>query len=103
METLCFHAQQTVEKSIKAVLIHFRIAFPYTHDIAVLRDLVRSSGRNWPNDLDRAAELTDYAVESRYPGPFDEVTREEYDQAVALATRVLAWAEQSIVGDETRQ
>ncbi|MCX6345898.1 MAG: HEPN domain-containing protein, partial [Armatimonadetes bacterium] len=31
-ETLCYHTQQSVEKSLKAVLLHDKIEFPYTHN-----------------------------------------------------------------------
>jgi HEPN domain-containing protein len=38
--TLCFHAQQAVEKSLKAVLVHRGIGFPRTHNLGVLMDLL---------------------------------------------------------------
>ena len=40
---LCFHAQQAVEKSIKAVLVHHGIDFPKTHNLQVLIDLLVSN------------------------------------------------------------
>jgi len=43
--------------------------------------------------------LTDYAVETRYPGGFEPVTQEEYEEVVALAEAVLLWA-QSIAGPQ---
>jgi len=41
--------------------------------------------------------LTPYAVQSRYPGWAEEVTREEYRQALELAARVVFWVE-SVIG-----
>ena len=38
-EHLCFHAQQAAEKSIKAVLLKYRIDFPYTHNLQTLLNL----------------------------------------------------------------
>lgn len=76
--TLCFHAQQAVEKSIKAVLVHKGIVFPYVHDIATLITLLIDAGLPWPEELNEAAELTPYAVEIRYPGLEREVNEEEY-------------------------
>lgn len=35
-----FHAQQAIEKSLKAVLSHAGVAFRRTHDIAELLDLI---------------------------------------------------------------
>lgn len=43
LDSLCFHAQQTVEKSMKAVLLSQGIRFPYTHDIARLITLLNQS------------------------------------------------------------
>jgi len=36
--------------------------------------------------------LTDYAVTARYPGDYEEVTNEEYLEAMVIAERVFAWA-----------
>ena len=37
--------------------------------------------------------LTQYAVEARYPGPVEDITLEEYQEALAIAARVVFWAE----------
>lgn len=92
-ETLCFHAQQAAEKSIKAVLIHHSIEFPYTHSIARLITVTKENAISWPAELDDAAELSDYAVQLRYPSAYVEVTEEEYVQAIAVAEKVFQWAE----------
>ena len=39
-ELLCFHAQQAVEKALKAVLIINNISYPKTHNIRTLLDLL---------------------------------------------------------------
>lgn len=49
--TIGFHCQQAVEKFLKAVLIHVGINPPRTHDIVLLRELCRQSGRPLPVDL----------------------------------------------------
>lgn len=92
-EDLCFDAQQTVEKSLKALLVHRRIAFPKTHAIADLLTLAQKDGIEIPEEILQASELTEYAVEARYPGLFEDVTQEDYAQALGLAERVLAWVE----------
>ncbi len=98
LETLCFHAQQAAEKSIKAVLVQKGIIFPYTHDLAKLITLVKTAGIPWPDELDEVADLSDYAVEARYPGLSGEVTDEDYQRAVETAEHILAWAENIIKG-----
>ncbi len=39
-DTVCFHAQQCVEKYLKALLVLRRCDFPRTHDLERLRDLL---------------------------------------------------------------
>jgi hypothetical protein len=48
-----FHAQQTVEKALKAVLAHAGVAFRRTHDIAELLDYLEDSGLPAPPYADR--------------------------------------------------
>jgi HEPN domain-containing protein len=95
-EMLCFHAQQAVEKSLKAALVHRGVTFPHTHDIAALVTAVRNAGIDWPDDLDEAVDLAEYAVAARYPGAHLGVSDDDLRTAVDLARRVLAWARASI-------
>jgi HEPN domain-containing protein len=96
-EDLCFEAQQAAEKAIKAVLRFGEIDFPKTHDIGELLALLNQSGQKVPQELWKADELSQYAVETRYPGPAEPVTRSEYRQAVALAQKVVKWAESIVL------
>ena len=75
------------------MLVQRGVAFPYTHDLARIITLVKSSGLPWPEELEAAAALTVYAAGSRYPGPGREMTDEEYSQAIVLAKDVLFWVE----------
>jgi len=94
-EGLCFHAQQAVEKALKAVLIAKGIPAPKTHNIRTLLDLLPPD-IILPKEVEDAASLTDYAVIIRYPGDFESVDEEEYKQAVQLAETVVLWAERII-------
>jgi HEPN domain-containing protein len=102
-EDCCFDAQQAAEKAIKAVLIHLGRSFPKTHSIPDLLTFVESAGLAFPQDIREAAVLTDYAVTTRYPGPAEDIAKEEYDRAVALARRVVDWAEEVINTRPTQQ
>ncbi|MFH1435468.1 MAG: HEPN domain-containing protein [Pseudomonadota bacterium] len=97
-EDLCFNAQQAAEKSIKALLLHHGIRFPYIHDLSQLLDLLEQGGESVPARVREATILTHYAVEERYPGLSEPVTRQEYEQAVSLAETVLSWAQERITG-----
>lgn len=95
LETLCFHAQQTAEKSLKAVLIARGIDFPRTHSLRRLLDLLPAEIAI-PATIQAVARLTDYAVLSRYPGDLEPVEAQEYRETIRLAEAVLAWAENMI-------
>ena len=67
-ENACFHAQQCAEKALKALLLQREVSFPKTHTIEVLLDLLKKQGISIPNGVDEAFELSEYAVQTRYPG-----------------------------------
>jgi HEPN domain-containing protein len=65
---ISFHAQQAVEKFLKAFLVFHNIDFPKTHDLEFLLlecQRIDSSGF----DLDFGS-LTDFGVSVRYPDDF---------------------------------
>ncbi|SRR6266567_7355707 len=95
-EDLCFETQQAAEKALKAVLIAKSIRFRFVHDLAELMTLVEKDGISIPDNVRKAAALTDYSVEARYPGPFEPATEEEFREALALAEAVVSWAEKII-------
>lgn len=72
-------------------------AFRYVHDLKELLAGLRAKGLLVPDDLDEAASLTSYAHAFRYPGIEEPVTKQEYEHAVALAEKVLRWAESQMV------
>ena len=83
---VCFHAQQPVEKYLKAYLVYRGTPFPKTHDIEELVARLPSSARP-ALTVEEQALLTEYAVGPRYPG-WRDVPLCEVRQAVALARRV---------------
>jgi len=94
-EGLCFHAQQAVEKALKAVLIAKGVPPTKTHNIRTLLDLLPPDVVP-PEEVEDAAGLTDYAVISRYPGDFESIDEKEYKETVQLAETVVFWAERII-------
>ncbi|MDO8586751.1 MAG: HEPN domain-containing protein [Armatimonadota bacterium] len=91
-EMLCFHAQQAAEKSIKALLAHLGIDFPYTHNIAILVALLPSDLQS-VSLLREAERLTPYAVLTRYPGEKEPVDEERYRRLVGIAAAVVEWVQ----------
>jgi len=93
LEDLCFDAQQAVEKALKAVILLRGGSFRKVHDIGELLSALSAMGEHVPPEVRDAADLTEYAVEARYPGPLEPVTEAEYRSAIERARCVLEWAE----------
>lgn len=92
-----FHAQQAVEKAIKAVLVLADADLPLTHDLKFLGRQVRETGIEPPQDILDTAWLTPWAAELRYDEPI------ALDRAAALAAAESAsgWAT-SLLADAKR-
>jgi HEPN domain-containing protein len=86
-DTACFHAQQSVEKYLKALLTHLNVEFPYTHDIRVLLQRVNS---RMTLDIDIASliALNRYAIQTRYPGDPEPIYRAETMEAITSARKL---------------
>ena len=67
-DAVCFHSQQCVEKYFKARLHEARIAFPKTHDLPTLLDLLLPIEPSWRKVRGDLQELTSFAIAYRYPG-----------------------------------
>jgi HEPN domain-containing protein len=90
-----FHSQQAVEKAIKSLLVQQQQKFEKTHDIGDLLSLLNKAGIIAPTaEIDGLTELTQFAVETRYPPR--NVTAEEAKDALAKAERFLLWVRQQL-------
>jgi len=86
----CFHAQQCVEKHLKAILISRKRPFPKTHDLRLLNNLCTEAGIFVEIDPDLLDQLPAYAIHTRYPG--DYPTIEEAKQALSITKVVRKFA-----------
>jgi len=76
-DAVCFHAQQCIEKYLKAFLQEGEIPFPRTHDLSQLLTLAVSIESGWTSMAADLNVLSAFAVEYRYPGDsadLDEAT-----------------------------
>ena len=90
-EIILFHAQQAVEKSLKAVLVLRQIIFPRTHDLLELHTLAVQNHLSVPAARDLLLRLSPYAVEFRYLGAkAPTVTLEE---GTTVVESLLDWAQ----------
>ena len=91
----CFHCQQAVEKSAKALLVLHQIDFPKSHDIGELLALLGNSPTAVPEEPTAGLEaLTRFAVETRYPP--GRATQEEAEDALGRTAQFLTWVRQQL-------
>lgn len=89
-----FHAQQAVEKALKAAIASRDTDFPFTHDIGLLMQLCQDAGLELPADLTDADRLTPYAAAVRY-GLGDPSAIATAD-ALRWAALAIEWADAEI-------
>lgn len=65
-EILGFHAQQSAEKMLTAILSLNEIEFPLTHRLTDLIDLLKEHKIKFPEKFESLRYLTPFAVEYRY-------------------------------------
>jgi HEPN domain-containing protein len=63
---LGFHAQQAIEKLMKALLACHSVPFELTHNLTRLETALRAAGENLPPTPIALSDLTDFAVVYRY-------------------------------------
>jgi HEPN domain-containing protein len=101
-EDFCFQLQQAVEKAIKGVFIYFNVEPEFTHNIEKLLEELKPL-TDIPENVIKATALTKYAVFTRYPGEFDEVTKDEYEASVKIAQECVEWVENRIKEIESKK
>jgi len=67
-DAACFHAQQTAEKYLKALLQERGVAFPKTHSLIELLELCLPLDASFEFHRNLFVRLDGYAVRYRYPG-----------------------------------
>ncbi|MBS1870211.1 MAG: HEPN domain-containing protein [Actinobacteria bacterium] len=84
-----FHAQQAVEKALKAALASLEVETPRTHDLTFLVEPLGMHGVEVPAGLSESEWLSPWAVTTRY----DDL-EETLDRAAAIgaASDAIAWA-----------
>ncbi len=71
LDTVCFHAQQAVEKSLKAILAFYDIPYPRSHNLAVLLKQAVAYFSLLKRYQAAIEQMTPFAVEIRYDEDFN--------------------------------
>jgi HEPN domain-containing protein len=89
-ENVGYLAQQSIEKSIKAVLCFLGVAIPHTHELAALIPLI-SPSLNCPFGLE-ISDLSQFATIRRYMEGNYEIDDDEIGVSIEVAEKMFAWA-----------
>ena len=89
VEVICFHCQQSVEKSLKAILAYNNADIPKTHDIRLLSELCQRFTSEAIIDNRVAETISDFAVEARYIEDNQDYTEDTAGFALKHAKQIL--------------
>lgn len=87
-DAVCFHAQQCIEKLLKAILLEHATTPPRSHDLTLLASMVRDRGVQHHASDDDLILLQPGAVDYRYPGQSADAA----DARDAMAAAERAWS-----------
>jgi len=85
-DAACFHAQQCIEKYLKALLQENGLAFEKTHNLIRLLERLLPLNPLWESTRNSLAQLTAYAVVFRYPG--ESASKELAKKAVRICNQL---------------
>jgi HEPN domain-containing protein len=94
----CFHCQQCVEKSIKALIIYHKSEEPpYTHDLIRLYKILEDTPYYDSKKTILFGGLNPYYIRSRYPSYKEEVsknlTKQKVTTYIEIAKEIMQWLE----------
>jgi HEPN domain-containing protein len=89
-----FHAQQYLEKVMKAVLVSNAVLFHRTHDLEELADLLERQGIELPLPKDQLRRLNPFAVAIRYEDI--ELAFTDIDTVGEMMESAQAWLDSQI-------
>lgn len=92
---VCYHAQQAVEKILKAVLAEHEVDIPRIHNLLDLNNAVKKFNYNTPL-TDEDSIFLNSVYRSRYPSalgllPWGEPRDEDAQRALRIANGMMIW------------
>jgi HEPN domain-containing protein len=89
---LRYQSQQAVEKTLEGLRIFYGFEPEFTHNIGILLNEI-GKFTEIPENIKEATRLTKYGVITRYPGEYDEITKENYEESIKIAKECFDWVE----------
>jgi HEPN domain-containing protein len=94
VSSVCFHAQQYLEKAMKAVLVSNAVVFRRTHDLVELAGLLEGQSIELPLPKEQLRRLSPFAVAIRYEDI--EITLTDINTVAEMMENAHAWVERQI-------
>lgn len=94
-EAIGFHAQQAIEKWLKAVMVLHGLKEARIHDLGRLLEILGGAGIDLPPGADRLDDLSIYAVPLRYADLLDAEPLDR-EATIALIDEVGRWADTQV-------
>ena len=96
----CYHAQQAVEKTLKALLIERNVEIPRTHNLLDLNNAVKKLGYAVAL-TDEDAVFLSSIYRARYPSdagllPLGEPIEQDAARALKIAWEIAAWMKKQV-------
>ena len=88
LEFSLFHAQQAIEKMMKAFLLWHDVRFQKIHDLGKLGKMCCEIDSSLFELAEKAAPPTEFAVQFRYPEENDPPTLREAKSGISLAKKI---------------
>jgi HEPN domain-containing protein len=90
---ICYLCQQAVEKAIKAIYVSENQRFHKIHDLDSLKNNLPDSWKDFGNTITDLSQLSDWAIEGRYPGDWNPPNTNDanvaYNQAKDVVQQII--------------
>ena len=93
----CFQCQQSAEKYLKAYQILFEIRTIKTHDLVSIIETLVDFDKDIEQFKIKSRVITNYAVAYRYPDDFEDITKQQVEDAILFATEIEKYITSKIV------
>lgn len=93
LDVAVYHTQQCAEKALKAFLAFADQSIHKTHDLTDLLDLCVEVNSSFTILYDLVEELNPYSIIFRYPAEVMDPEKDEVDEAIQKAVKVLQFVE----------
>ena len=85
---VCYLSQQAAEKIIKSLYVRQNQEFDRTHNLNSLKNKLNGKWK-FKDIFTDLSELSEWALESRYPGEWQDVTETEAKTAYETASKII--------------